>query len=133
MAENMIPVAIFAFLAVGALALFGWLSVASWSEARRREREAFYKNETLRKIAEAQGAGGPAAVELYRELERAAARKFHESCKLGGVISIGVGIGLMVFLKGVGGAEPAYLVGLIPALSGVALLIYVYFLASKPQ
>jgi hypothetical protein len=32
---------VFVFLAVGAVALFSMVSVAVWSEARRKEREAY--------------------------------------------------------------------------------------------
>ena len=131
MNEEMIPIAVFVFLALGALALFGFLSVASWADARRREREAFYRSEVFKKIAETQGAGGSAALELYREQERAVARKARERQRLSGVITIAVGIGLMAFLKGVEHGEPAYLVGLIPLLAGVALLVYSYVLAPK--
>jgi hypothetical protein len=131
MTEQVIPVAVFAMLAVGAVAVFGWLSVASWADARRREREAYYRSEILKRIAETQGSGANAALELYREQERAAADKRHEAYKLSGVITIGVGIGLMAFLRGVGDQAPAYLVGLIPLLAGVALLLYAYVLAPK--
>jgi hypothetical protein len=131
MTEEIIPVAVFIMLAVGALGLFGYLAVASWADARRRERESFYRSETLKKIAELQGAGVNAAVELFREQERALAKKAREGQKLAGLLTIGVGIGLMVFLKGVGDHEPAYLVGLIPTLAGVALLVYAYLLGPK--
>jgi hypothetical protein len=49
--------ALFLFLSVGTVALFSFISVAAFSEARRREREAHYKSETIKKISEAQGAG----------------------------------------------------------------------------
>jgi hypothetical protein len=127
----MIPIAVFAMIAVGAVALFGWLSVASWADARRREREEYYRSEVFKKIAETQGAGGSAALELWREQQRAAASKARELHRLSGVITIGVGIGLMAFLKGVEDQEPAYLVGLIPLLTGLALLFYSYVLAPK--
>ena len=133
MAEEMIPIAVFVMLAIGAVALFGWLSVVSWTEARRREREAYYRSEVLKSLAAAQGAGGSAALELFREQERAAARKVLETQKLSGLITIGVGIGLMVFLRGVEREAPAYLVGLIPLLIGVGLLIYAYGLAPRSQ
>ena len=62
MNEEMIPIAVFVFLAIGALALFGFLSVASWADARRREREGYYRSEVFKKFAETQGAGGSAAL-----------------------------------------------------------------------
>ncbi len=123
---------LFAFLSVGAVALFSFVALASWSDARRREREAYYRSETLKKIAETQGAGGNAALEFLREEERNAAHRRREGVKLGGLITMAVGIGLMVFLLRVERREPAYMVGLIPLLVGGALLGYAYFLAPKP-
>ena len=40
---------------VGLLGLFSFLAVASWSTERRKEREALYRSEAIKKIAEMQG------------------------------------------------------------------------------
>jgi len=123
----------FMFLSIAAIALFSFVAVATWSAERRREREAYYKSETLKKIAESQSPGGASALELLREQERIAARRRREGQKLGGLITAAVGLGMMIFLAGVGrnDPEPAYLVGLIPLLIGAVLLLYGYFLAPK--
>jgi hypothetical protein len=117
--------------AVGAIAVFSWLAVASWSDARRREREAYYKSEVLKKVAETPGAGAVSALEIMREEERNAERRRHGGLRLGGLICLAVGIGMMVFLRAMERSEPAYLVGIIPLLIGVALLAYSYVLAPK--
>ncbi len=124
---------LFLFLSVASIALFSFVAVAVWSQERRREREAYYRSETLRKIAETQGSGGSSAIEFLREVEKNAARRIREGLKLGGVITVALGIGLMVFIKEVDRRDPApaYLVGLIPLLIGIALLTYTYFLAPK--
>ncbi len=121
------------FLSIVSVAMFSFVGVAVWSRERRREREAYYRSETLRKIAETQGAGGNSAIEFLREDEKYAARRRGEGQKLGGLITLAVGIGMMVFIKAVdrGDPDPAYLVGLIPLLIGVALLAYNYLLAPK--
>jgi len=117
---------------VGSIALFSFLAVASWSDARRREREAYYKNETLKKIAESSGVGASAAIELLREQEKNAVKRRLEGMKLGGLITAVVGIGVMVLLHGIANDEgPVYLVGLIPLLIGLALLVYAFLLAPK--
>lgn len=123
----------FAFLSIASLALFSFVAVAVWSTERRREREAYYRSEALRKIAELQGAGNTSAIELLREEEKNAARRRLEGQKLGGLITLAVGIGMMIFIRAVdrNPQEPAYLVGLIPLLIGVALLAYAYILAPK--
>lgn len=127
---------LFMFLSVGAIALFSFVAVASWSDARRKEREAYYKNETLKKIAETmQGSGANPALELLREEDKRERQHRREGQRLGGLITTGVGIGVMVFLRALmaaeGDHEPAYLVGLIPMFVGLALLAYSYLLAPK--
>ncbi len=118
---------------VGSIALFSFLAVASWSDARRKERETYYKSETLKKIAESSGEGAKAAIELMREQEKSAEKRRLEGMKLGGLITAVVGIGVMVLLHGLAHREPVYLAGLIPLLIGVAMLIYVFVLAPEPQ
>jgi len=121
----------FLFLSVASIALFSFIAVASWADARRREREAFYKSETLKKIAEAQGDGASSALEFLREEKKSAAQRRREGLKLGGLINIAVGIGLMILLRAIANDEPVFLVGLIPLLIGVALLAYSYLLTPK--
>jgi Domain of unknown function (DUF6249) len=113
------------------ISVFSFAAVAVWSYARRREREAYYRSETIKKITETRG--GESAMEFLREEERNAARRLREGLKLGGVITVAVGIGLMIFLGGIGrhSPEPIYLVGVIPLLIGSALLAYTRFLAPK--
>ena len=130
---NLIPVAGIMVPIVGSIALFSFLAVASWSDARRKEREAYYTSETLKKIAESSGEGAKSALELLHEKEKNFAKRRLEGIKLGGLITAAVGIGLMAFLHGVEHEEPAYLVGLIPLLIGLALLVYVFALPPKEQ
>jgi hypothetical protein len=120
------------FLAVGAVALFGiFLPSATWMEHRRKEREAFYKAENIRRIAEAPGEGSQTALQLLREEERIKRIKSREGLKIGGLINIGVGLGLIIFLRAlIGSSEPVYLCGLIPGFIGVAMIVYVYVMAS---
>lgn len=116
---------------VGAVAVFTYASVVHWVDGKRKEREAFYKSETLRRITEASGEGAKAAIELMREESRMERIKKYEGLKLGGLICIGVGAGMLIFMRVMAASEPdiPYLVGLIPALVGVAMLVYVYVLA----
>ena len=115
--------------------VFSFLAVASWSKARLRERQAFYKSETIRKIAESQGSG--AALEYLRESDHNAARQRREGQRVAGIVTFAVGVGVMIFLRRVpispdsGSDSSAYLVGVIPVLVGIALLIYSYVLAPK--
>ena len=121
---------LWAFLTISAVALFAvFIPLVTWMENRRKERDAFYKSETIRRVAEASGDSAKATVELLREQHRMGLQKTREGMKIAGVINIGVGIGLLIFLRALIGAEPVYLCGLIPGFIGVGMLVYVYVLA----
>lgn len=124
------------FLSVGAVALFGiFIPTVTWIDSRRKEREAFYKAEMFRRLAESSNDSAKAAIELLREESRHEQIKKMEGLKIGGIITLGVGVGLTIFLcvlSGTGRGTP-FLVGLVPAFVGAAMLIYVYFMASPIQ
>jgi hypothetical protein len=115
-------------VSVGAIALFSFLAVAAWAASRRREREAYYRSEVVKKLS---GMPGDAAVALLREQERNAMRRQREGLRLSGLVTAAVGIGLMIFLRALMPGAPIYLVSLIPLLIGAAFLLYSYILAPK--
>ena len=122
------------FLSIGAVALFVvFIPVTTWIDSQRKEREAFYKAETVRRLTESSGEGAKAAIELMREQDRMGRRKRTEGMKIGGLINIAVGVGLMIFLHALISGEPVYLCGLIPGLIGVALLTYALLLSPKAE
>lgn len=126
------PTTLFAFLCLTlVIAFFTCLAVAVWVRNRRREREAYYRNETLKKIAEAQQPAAAAALDFLREQEKIQASRFREGLKLGGLVTIAVGLGLFPLVRAVEVRHPVYVVGLIPLLIGLALLAYVYLLGPK--
>jgi uncharacterized protein DUF6249 len=121
------------FLSVGAVALFVvFIPVVTWLDYRRKEREAYYKAETIRRLAEAPGDTAKTALELLREEDRLQRRKTIEGLKVGGLITLGVGVGLIIFLRSLmgGGQGSPYLCGLIPAMVGVGMLVYAFFVAA---
>lgn len=122
--------AVFFFLSIGAIALFTFLSVATWTGTRQAEREAYYKAEMMKKIAEAGGEGNP-ALDYLREQERIAAAKRLGGYKLAGLINIGVGLGIMALLRGLVQRVPVYLAGGIPAFIGLALLAHALWFAPE--
>jgi hypothetical protein len=138
--EDMAAAGFFLFLSVATIAVFSFISIAIWTEARRKEREAYYKAESLRRVAEMQGDGAKYVVEMMREEEhnrqlRASANEVKriEGMKIGGLVLIGVGVGLMAMIGALADKPTAGAVGLIPGLIGVALLAYALFLAPKPN
>lgn len=125
------PFWIFCFLSVGAVALFGFLAVAAWAGSRQQERESYYRNDMLKKLAESDTQSAAATIAYLQEKERAqeARReaKKREGYMLGGLINIAIGAGLMAFLAAIVQDNRAVgLVGLIPFLIGAALLIHAW-------
>ena len=123
-------VALFFFLAVGAIALFTFLSVAAWAGTRQAEREAYYKAEMMKKIAEVGGERNP-ALEYLREQERIAAAKRMSGIKLGGLVVTGLGLGVMIFLRALIRDQPIFLCGTIFLFIGLALLAYAIWFAPE--
>jgi predicted lysophospholipase L1 biosynthesis ABC-type transport system permease subunit len=68
-------------------------------------------------------------VELLRQQDRMSRTKSREGLKIGGLINLGVGIALIIFLRALVGSAIS-LCGLFPGLIGVGMLVYVYFLAA---
>ncbi len=95
------PNGLWLFLSVGAIALFGiFIPTVTWIDSRRKEREAFYKAETFRRMAESSGEGAKAAVEMLREEERIKQVKVREGLKIAGLINVATGLALTIFLHG---------------------------------
>jgi hypothetical protein len=123
-------VAVFIFLAIGAIALFTFLSVSQWATTRQAERESYYKAEMMKKIAEIGGESNP-AIGYLREQERIAAAKRLGGIKLGGLVVLGLGLGLMIFLKALLPGQPIYLCAMIFLGIGLALLAYATWFAPE--
>lgn len=108
-----------------------WLGFVIWAGAKRREREAFYRSELLKKIIDSPSGSTQSVLDMVREEEREAQIRRREGLKLAGLILIAAGIGLGALLALLSRQEPAWIVGLLPALVGVAMFIYVHFMAPK--
>jgi len=129
---NVMGVAGMVLGAVGMVTVFSFVAVVSWVEGRRKEREAFYRNDLLKQLAQQPGPAADRVANLLQEEDRKAERQHREGLKLGGLIATAVGIGIMVFLRLlISEDEPVYLVGLIPLLVGATMLLYAYVLAPK--
>ena len=124
-------VAVFVWLSIGSIALFTFLGVAAWTGTRARERELYYKNDLLKKIAESPEAGGAAALQYLREQHRLAQEKRRGGLQLGGLVTVAVGVGLMIFLLAMV-HRPVFFVGLIPLLIGAVLFLYGRFMMPGP-
>ena len=70
-------------------------------------------------------------VEFLREQDRISQIRKREGLKLGGLVTAAVGLGLMIFFRGIAGDRAVSLIGLIPLLVGIVFLVYAYLLAPK--
>jgi len=125
LAEILVPI-------VAIVSVFTFTTIMIWLGNKQKEREAFYKAEALRRITEASGEGAKAAIEMLREDDRRKSIKSREGIKISGLINIGVGLGMVAGMRQMLGPKLAY-VGLVPALIGVAMLVYVYFLSAPAE
>jgi hypothetical protein len=123
-------VAVFVWLSIGSIALFTFLGVAAWTGTRARERELYYKNDLLKKIAESPEAGGAAALQYIREQHRLAQEKRSGGLQLGGLVTVAVGVGTMIFLLAIV-HRPVFFVGVIPVLIGLVLFIFGRFMMPR--
>jgi hypothetical protein len=117
---------------VSIIAVFTFIAIAAWSENRRKERETFHRHETYRRIMDHPGESTDAVLQLIRRRELQEQRRRLEGLRLGGMITFVAGIGVMLLLYFLVTEEPVYLAGVIPALIGLVLLVYGFFLAEKP-
>ena len=122
---------VFIFLSVGSVSLFSFLAVSSWADSRRREREAFYKSEALKKVVETHGEGSNVVLDYIREQARISHNRRREGLKLGGMVTAAVGVGLMIFFRGIAREQAIYLLGAIPLLVGIVFMIYAYLLSQR--
>jgi peptidoglycan/LPS O-acetylase OafA/YrhL len=97
-----------------------------------KEREAYYRSETLQRIA-ATPEGAVALVEYLRVDDKRAARRRGEATKLAGMITMAAGVGMMIFIGLLDNSKPFFMVGLIPALIGMALLVYAFVVVPKAE
>jgi len=64
MDENLGLVLVFGIIAVS---VCSFLSVAAWSNARARERDAFYRNDAIKKLTETQGSVPEPVLQILRQ------------------------------------------------------------------
>jgi len=122
-------VVIFVVVAVFWVAFFSSVSVVGWAIQRRKEREAFYRYETEKRLVDKGEVSAEQLLGLRNEEERFRWLRRREGLKLGGVLTTALGIGLLAALQLVDTGELSLAgIGGIPLIIGVALLLYVYAL-----
>jgi|GEM_PF-846023 len=109
-----------AMVLISMLGMFVFLAIVVWARQRRRERESFYQHELARKVAERGEISEERLLEMVREQAAEDYRRRREGLRIGGLINLAAGAGLLVALLQI---EPKTMfLGLIPFLVGAALL-----------
>ena len=122
----------FVVVAVFWAALFCWLTVVGWATQRRKEREAYYRHETEKRLVDKGEVTAEQLLRLRTEEERVRWLRRREGLKLGGLITTAAGIGIVVGFRFVDAGELAVsAMGWIPLGIGVVLLLYTYVLYPK--
>ncbi len=106
------------------VAIFTFLSIAVWAEERRKEREAFYRSELLKKMLEQPGDAAEQIFQLMREEEARAVTQKREGRRLGGLVTIAVGLGVGLFFYALEPGKLLWVIGVIPLLIGVVIFGY---------
>lgn len=113
-------------VAVTGTAFFTFITFVIWLEGRRKEREAHYRDEMARKVAEA--GESSSILDYVRANAQADAEQVRLKARVAGLINLAVGVGLMILLYQLVPSAAVYLVGLIPLFIGVVLLILSEFM-----
>ena len=126
---------VFLIPVVTIVCVFTFVSVATWSENRRKEREEYYRNETYQKMLDGSAESAETVRRLIEEQEgrRELRRRQNQALgfKLGGWITIAAGLGVAVFLYFLIPDEPIWLAGVIALLVGPVLVFYGHGVESK--
>src|SRR5258708_22316682 len=112
---------------VGSVVCCAFQSVVGRAKKNRREREAFYRHEVLKKLIEQGGAGGQQVFEMMRKEVELRDRQRREARILGGLITAVIGVSLMILLYVLVPGEGVWSTGLIPFSVGTVILLFAFF------
>ncbi len=127
---------VFLFLSTSAVGLFSFLAVASWSDARRRERESYYRYEMVKRVTESQGSSLASALQLMaaQDLERLREKEHFEmsrrqsALRVNGLVVGALGLAPLIALPWLSYSPTALVFGLLMILVGLALFASSYVL-----
>jgi len=113
------------------LAVIALTFLLIWPKYKGKALASFHRSELLRKIADSQGDAADKVLEMIRQEEAEAKIRRREGLKMGGLITAAAGLGVTAVLAVLVPDRPVWVIGLIPFLIGIALVVYVLFMAPK--
>jgi peptidoglycan/LPS O-acetylase OafA/YrhL len=121
-------VAMFGFLAVGAVALFSFLSVLSWLGLRSAERQSRDRFTMMKAILENPGDHADRMLAVWREQELRKEQQDRRARLMGGAVTVAVGAALALMMVFLGDSQShVWAVGLIPIFVGVVIALFALF------
>jgi hypothetical protein len=114
------------FQAVVITAFLSFVAVVMWLRSQRKERQEYYRAETMKRVAETGAAA--AAIEFAREQDRLARAGLRRGLQLAGLVTVAAGVGFGIFAAGIEQNEPVYLLSAMPILVGLALFVFGQFM-----
>jgi hypothetical protein len=129
------------------IGLFTFLSIAAFADARKKEREAYYRSEVRKKLIEQWGPDKSAELiellkddskehqllAMFGEDKASDPRRRREGFVLAGLVTTALGMGAMIALRYIPGEFQFDKLGLIPIFVGLALLVHAALFMHVPK
>ena len=109
--EIMIPI-------IAIISTFTFIGVLAWTKHRRSERQAYYRHELVKQMAEKADSENQ-LLAFMREEAKSVQIQRRQGLMVAGLITLAVGIGYMIAFQWID--DEIWMIGAIPALIGVAM------------
>jgi hypothetical protein len=119
------------FLAATIVASLTFVSVIVWAEARRRERQEYYRFEFRKRLVEDGKMDAASFASLMRNEHELGLRQGREKLMVAAFVFVGVGIGACIGLQFIGNS--VWKLGFLPISIGLSMLVYGFLFAAKPN
>lgn len=113
---------------VGIVTTFGFVGLIIWAKHRRTERQAFYRHELIKQLAE-KAVSEEQLLAFMREEAKVRQQNRRQGLLVGGLITLAVGIGYMIGFQWID--DEVWMIGAIPALIGVAMLASAFLFGAE--
>lgn len=104
---------------IAIVATFTFVGSIAWAKHRRSERQAYYRHELIKKMAE-KAEGEDQLVAFMREETRIRQANRRQGLMVGGLVTLAIGIGFMVGFRWID--DEVFMIGAVPTAIGLAMI-----------
>ena len=104
---------------IAIIATFTFVGSIAWAKHRRSERDAFYRHELIKKMAE-KAEGEDQLMAFMREELRIRQANRRQGLMVGGLVTLAIGIGFMIGFRWID--DQIFMIGAVPAAIGLAMI-----------